>query len=177
MLGSRLGRGFLVRHGERVRITEERLDQVERYFARHGGKTILIGRFVGLVRALAPFIAGTSKMRYRAFWPYSVLGTGLWSATFILIGYFASQSLDEVASIVSQGLIWFGVFVGIVVGIVVLVRYLRVPANRAQGRGARWSGAAYLRPALATGPATAAPGALPVAAADARAAWASSSRR
>ncbi len=105
MLGDRLGRDFLVRHGPRFQITEERLKQVEDYFARHGGKTILIGRFIGLVRALAPFIAGTSNMRYRAFWPYSVLGTGLWAATFILIGYFASQSLDTVAEIVSKGLI------------------------------------------------------------------------
>jgi undecaprenyl-diphosphatase len=149
MLGDRLGRGFLVRHGERVRITEERLKQVEAYFARHGGKTILIGRFIGLVRALAPFIAGTSNMGYRAFWPYSVLGTGLWAATFILIGYFASQSLDEVASIVSRGLIWFGVFVGIVVGIVVLVRYLRVPANRRKV-AAEMEERTYLRPILAT---------------------------
>ena len=86
MLGAKLGRGFLVKHGEKVRITEERLHQVEAYFDRHGGKTILIGRFIGLVRALAPFIAGTSKMPYRAFWPYSVLGTGLWATTFILIG-------------------------------------------------------------------------------------------
>ena len=48
----------------------------------HGGKTILIGRFIGLVRALAPFVAGSSGMRYRAFVPYSVLGTGLWAAAF-----------------------------------------------------------------------------------------------
>jgi membrane protein DedA with SNARE-associated domain/membrane-associated phospholipid phosphatase len=149
MLGDRLGRDFLVRHGERVRITEDRLKQVESYFDRHGGKTILIGRFVGLVRALAPFIAGTSKMGYRAFWPYSVLGTGLWAATFILIGYFASQSLDEVAAIVSRGLIWFGVFVGIVVGIVALVRYLKVPANRAKVTE-EMERRPYLRPALAT---------------------------
>ena len=60
-----------------------------RYFDRHGGKTILIGRFIGLVRALAPFIAGSSGMRYRAFVPYSVLGTGLWAAAFCLLGYFA----------------------------------------------------------------------------------------
>ena len=52
---------------------------MEGYFERHGGKTILIGRFIGLVRALAPFIAGSSRMRYRAFAPYSILGTGLWS--------------------------------------------------------------------------------------------------
>jgi membrane protein DedA with SNARE-associated domain/membrane-associated phospholipid phosphatase len=130
MLGARLGRGFLVRHGERVRITEERLRQVERYFARYGGRTILIGRFIGLVRALAPFIAGTSNMRYGAFAPYSVLGTGLWAATFILIGYFASQSLDTVADIVGRGLIYFGIFVGAVVAVILLVRHLREPENR-----------------------------------------------
>ena len=132
ILGAKLGRGFLVRHGERVRITDERLRQVESYFARYGGRTILIGRFIGLVRALAPFIAGTSKLRYAAFAPYSVLGTGLWAATFTLIGYFASQSLDTVADIVGQGLVYFGVFVGVVVGTVLLIRYLRVTENRAK---------------------------------------------
>ncbi len=132
LLGARLGRGFLVRHGERVRITEARLKQVEDYFASHGGKTIVIGRFIGLVRALAPFIAGTSKMPYGSFAPYSVLGTGLWATTFILIGYFASQSLDKVAAVVGRGLLGFGIFVGFVVGCVVVVQHLRVPANRAR---------------------------------------------
>jgi len=60
-LGRRLGRQFLVRHGSRVKITEERLHQVEAFFDRHGGPTILIGRFVRIVRAIAPFIAGSSK--------------------------------------------------------------------------------------------------------------------
>jgi membrane protein DedA with SNARE-associated domain/membrane-associated phospholipid phosphatase len=130
ILGAKLGRGFLVKHGERVQITDERLRQVESYFARHGGKTILIGRFIGLVRALAPFIAGTSNMRYGAFAPYSVLGTGLWATTFILVGYFASQSLDTVADIVGRGLVYFGFFVGAVVGLIVLYRYLREAENR-----------------------------------------------
>jgi undecaprenyl-diphosphatase len=147
-LGSRLGRGFLVRHGARFRITEERLEQVEAYFARHGGKTIVIGRFIGLVRALAPFIAGTSKMGYRAFWPYSVIGTGLWAATFIMIGYFASQSLDTVAEIVSRGLIWFGVFVGFVVGVIAAVHHLRDPDNRRR-LAAEIERRPLLRPALA----------------------------
>ena len=73
-IGTRLGKDFILRHGQRVRITPERFAQVEDYFSRHGGKTILVGRFLGLVRALAPFIAGSSGMRYRAFLPYSVLG-------------------------------------------------------------------------------------------------------
>jgi membrane protein DedA with SNARE-associated domain len=57
-IGRRLGRRFLERHGPKVKITHERLEQVERYFNRYGGRTILIGRFIGLVRALAPFVAG-----------------------------------------------------------------------------------------------------------------------
>jgi membrane protein DedA with SNARE-associated domain len=148
MLGAKLGRGFLVRHGERVRITDERLRQVESYFARYGGRTILIGRFIGLVRALAPFIAGTSKMRYGAFAPYSVLGTGLWATTFILIGYFASQSLDTVADIVGRGLVYFGFFVGAIVGLIVLYRYLREAENREKVRAAMERRPA-LRPLLA----------------------------
>jgi len=150
MLGAKLGRAFLVRHGRRVQITEDRLKQVESYFARHGGKTILVGRFIGLVRALAPFIAGTSKMPYGAFAPYSIVGTGLWATAFILTGYFASQSLDTVAEIVGRGLIWFGVFVGLFVGAVVLVRYLRDPKNRAF-LATEMERRAWLRPLLAVG--------------------------
>ena len=97
LLGRRLGRGFVLRHGSRVRITPERFARVEDYFSRHGGKTIVVGRFIGLVRALAPFVAGSSGMRYSYYLPFSVLGTGLWAAAFALIGYFASQSLDAAA--------------------------------------------------------------------------------
>lgn len=130
LLGARLGREFLVRHGERFLITPERLRRVEDYFDRHGGKTILIGRFIGLVRALAPFVAGTSHMRYSAFAPYSILGTGLWSTAFILIGYFAGRSLGTVTDIVSRGLVAFGVIVGVVIAIVVAYRFLHEPENR-----------------------------------------------
>ena len=79
-IGRRLGRDFLRRHAPRVGVTEERLDQIDDYFARHGGKTIFLGRFIGFVRAFAPFVAGSSGMAYRGFVPYSVLGTGLWAS-------------------------------------------------------------------------------------------------
>jgi membrane protein DedA with SNARE-associated domain/membrane-associated phospholipid phosphatase len=130
LLGRRLGREFVLRHGPRVRITRERFAQVERYFSRHGGKTILVGRFVGLVRALAPFIAGSSGMRYRQFVPYSILGTGLWAASFALIGYFASRSLDRAAELAGRGTFLFATAVVIVVAIVVAVRFLRRRENR-----------------------------------------------
>jgi membrane protein DedA with SNARE-associated domain/membrane-associated phospholipid phosphatase len=130
MLGAHLGRGFLIKHGERFRITEDRLKRVEDYFAKYGGRTILIGRFIGLVRALAPFIAGSSRLPYRNFAPYSILGTGLWSTALILLGYFAAQSLDKVTKLVGRGLLVFGIVVGIVVAIIVAYRFLREPENR-----------------------------------------------
>jgi undecaprenyl-diphosphatase len=113
-----------------VRITHERFAQVEDYFSRHGGKTILIGRFIGLVRALAPFIAGSSGMRYPYYLPFCILGTGLWAATFALIGYFASQSLDAAAHAAGQGTFLFGTAVATIVAIVLAVRFLREAENR-----------------------------------------------
>jgi membrane protein DedA with SNARE-associated domain len=129
-IGRRLGREFILRHGPRVRITRERFEQVESYFRRYGGRTILIGRFIGLVRALAPFTAGTSGMAYRAFVPYSILGTGAWAAAFSLIGYFASQSLNQAKDVVGKGLFLFALTIGVIVGIFLTIRYLRVPENR-----------------------------------------------
>jgi membrane protein DedA with SNARE-associated domain/membrane-associated phospholipid phosphatase len=130
LLGARLGRGFLVRHGERFRITSERLKRVEDYFARYGGRTILIGRFIGLVRAIAPFIAGSSRLPYRNFAPYSILGTGLWSIALLLIGYFAGKSLSKVTNVVGKGLLVFGIVIGVVVAVIVVYRFLREPENR-----------------------------------------------
>jgi membrane protein DedA with SNARE-associated domain/membrane-associated phospholipid phosphatase len=124
-IGQRLGRGFLERHGPRVKISHERLEQVEGYFDRHGGKTILIGRFIGLVRALAPFIAGASGLAYRRFLPYSVVGTGLWSTTFCVLGYIFWRSFDKVAHYAGQAIFGFGLTVGVIVGIVVAYRRRR----------------------------------------------------
>ncbi len=129
-LGRRLGREFVMRHGPRFGISHERFEKVEDYFSRHGGKTIFIGRFISLVRAFAPFIAGSSGMRYRAFVPYSVLGTGLWASAHILIGYFFSRSIDTAAKYAGRGAFLLGTLIAIAVGSVFLYRRLRVPENR-----------------------------------------------
>jgi membrane protein DedA with SNARE-associated domain/membrane-associated phospholipid phosphatase len=129
-LGRRLGREFVMRHGPRFGIGHERFEQVEDYFSRHGGKTIFIGRFVSLVRAFAPFIAGSSGMRYRAFVPYSILGTGLWASAHILIGYFFSRSIDTAAKYAGRGAFLLATLIAVTVVTVLLVRRLRVEENR-----------------------------------------------
>ena len=129
-LGKRLGRAFLVKHGPKVRIDEETLKKVESYFDRHGGKTVLIGRFIGLVRAVAPFVAGSSGMRYRQFLPFSVLGTGLWATTFCLLGFFFYRSFEKVANVAGQVTLVFGTLVAIIVGCVWAYRRLREEEQR-----------------------------------------------
>jgi undecaprenyl-diphosphatase len=129
-LGRRLGRDFMVRHGARVKITEDRLEQVEAFFEKRGGATILIGRFIGLVRAIAPFIAGASRMPLRKFLPYDVLGAGLWATTFCVLGYVFWRSFDKLTTWVSRGLFAFGLVVALIVGIVFLVRLQRNPELR-----------------------------------------------
>jgi len=117
-IGRRLGRPWLERHGPRVKISHERLEQVEGYFERHGGKTILIGRFIGLVRALAPFVAGSSGLSYGRFIPYSIVGCGLWATAFSVIGYVFWRSFDKVAHLVGQAIFGFGLTVGLIVAVV-----------------------------------------------------------
>jgi membrane protein DedA with SNARE-associated domain/membrane-associated phospholipid phosphatase len=129
-IGRRLGRPFLERHGPKLKITPERLNQVEEYFDRHGGKTILIGRFIGLVRALAPFIAGSSGFAYRRFIPYSVVGTGLWATLFCVLGAVFWKSFDRVAGVAGHVLAAFAAVVAVTVGIVWVVRRLRDPEVR-----------------------------------------------
>jgi membrane protein DedA with SNARE-associated domain len=102
-LGRRLGRRFLVARGPRLGVTPDRLRRVEDFFAHHGGKAILIGRFVGIVRAVAPFLAGTSGMPLRAFLPWSVLGTAVWATTFTLIGYAFSESFGAASGALTHG--------------------------------------------------------------------------
>jgi undecaprenyl-diphosphatase len=129
-LGRRLGRGFVMRNGPRVGISNERFARVEDYFSRHGGKTIFVGRFISLVRAFAPFIAGSSGMRYRAFVPYSILGTGIWSSLHIVIGYLFSRSIETATEYAGKGAFLLGTLIVVVVGSVLVYRHFRVAENR-----------------------------------------------
>ncbi len=85
-LGRRFGRPWLIRYGRWLGIRPAHVEGVDAFFARHGGKTVFLGRFVGFLRALAPFVAGSSHMRYRQFLLFNVLGGVLWAIGFVLLG-------------------------------------------------------------------------------------------
>jgi membrane-associated protein len=69
-------------------VKKEQLEKTREYFARYGGKTIVIARFIPFIRTFAPFLAGVGKMSYRWFLMYNVLGAVLWISGFVLAGYF-----------------------------------------------------------------------------------------
>ena len=113
-LGRRFGRPWLLRYGRWIHLRPEHFDRVDDFFRRHGGKTVFIGRFIGFLRALAPFVAGSSHMRYGRFLLYNAAGACLWSAAFVLIGYFVGASWQAVGQ-------WIGRASAIVGGALVLV--------------------------------------------------------
>ena len=69
-------------------VKREHLEKTEEYFTRYGGLTIVIARFMPLIRTFAPFLAGVGKMSYRWFFMYNVCGAVMWICAFVLAGYF-----------------------------------------------------------------------------------------
>jgi undecaprenyl-diphosphatase len=126
-LGRRLGREWLLRHGSRFGIGNRRLQQVEVFFQRHGPKAVFFGRFIGFARALVPFVAGTSRMRYRQFLIYNALGAVLWTIGFVTLGYVLGASWQVAEK-------WIGRTSLILAGVAALVAWIAWRRRRARSR-------------------------------------------
>ncbi len=94
-LGRKSGRPLLDRYGKRIKLTEERVAGVERYFRDHGGTTVIIARFTMFLRAFAAFTAGMHRMPYRRFFLADAVGAALWATAYTLLGYFLGYNWES----------------------------------------------------------------------------------
>lgn len=69
-------------------LKREYLDRTHRFYQKYGGRTLIIARFVPIIRTFAPFLAGVGKMTYLRFSAYNVVGSLAWTSSFIFGGYF-----------------------------------------------------------------------------------------
>jgi len=69
-------------------LNREHLNKTKKFYERHGGKTIIIARFIPIVRTFAPFVAGIGHMNYARFASYNVVGAFFWVFPFTMLGYF-----------------------------------------------------------------------------------------
>jgi len=69
-------------------LKKSHIEETERYFEENGGKTVILARFIPIVRTIAPFVAGAGEMKYRTYLMYCISGAILWVTSITLLGYF-----------------------------------------------------------------------------------------
>ncbi len=100
--GRKIGPAVFSRPKSRF-FNPDHLKKAHRFYEKHGGKTIIIARFVPIVRTFAPIVAGAANMRYRDFIAYNVFGGFFWVFSMLLAGYFLGGVVEQIMQN------WFGV--------------------------------------------------------------------
>lgn len=102
MIGLTLGHGFVRRYGRYVRLTQERLEEVRRWFMRAGDWLLIIGYFLPGIRHFTALTAGMSDLEYRTFAGFAYAGAAIWVGTFLTIGYFVGEQWQSALELVRR---------------------------------------------------------------------------
>jgi len=94
-VGKTGGKAVVDRYGRYVFLKPEHLARAEQFFARHGDKTVFLGRFVAVLRAWAAFLAGVNQMHWRTFFIYNAAGGIVWATIYGLLGYYAGRYFHD----------------------------------------------------------------------------------
>jgi membrane protein DedA with SNARE-associated domain len=107
LIGRLGGRPLVLRFGRYVRLTEERLDKAESFFTRHGGKIVVVARFIEGLRQANGIIAGLTRMHWAKFALFNALGAALWVATWCTIGYTAGDHVTTIYNWIQRFALYF----------------------------------------------------------------------
>ena len=81
--------GDFIQSKERILfLKKSHIEDTEKYFAENGGKTVILARFIPIVRTIAPFVAGAGEMKYKTYLLYCITGAFIWVSSITLLGYF-----------------------------------------------------------------------------------------
>jgi membrane-associated protein len=113
-IGARIGPRLFTREKSLI-FNPAHVERTRRFYARHGPKTIVIARFVPIIRTFAPVVAGVGQMLYRRFLTYNVLGGLGWVTSMTLGGYLLGQAIPNI-----------GTHIHLVVGVVILLSFVPI---------------------------------------------------
>lgn len=92
--GRSLGKRYVKEEGGLL-FRHEYVERAEHFYQKHGGKAIILGRFVPAVRSFVPIVAGVANMKYRELMTYNAIGAVIWSVSVPVIGFYAGSWLDQ----------------------------------------------------------------------------------
>jgi membrane-associated protein len=95
LIGARMGRALFERESSRL-FKPKHVRAAQAFYERHGGKAIVIARFVPLVRTFVPVVAGIARMSYRRFASFNVIGGVAWVLSMTLLGYFLGRQVPDI---------------------------------------------------------------------------------
>ncbi len=126
LIGRWGGQAFLDRYARRLRVSPRQLERMQRFFRRHGDKTVFLARFVTVVRILVGYFAGAHQMPFRRFTVYNVLGASLWAVLVTFLGYVFAANLGLLRRILTD----FGIVALVAAALVLYVLFLRSRESR-----------------------------------------------
>jgi membrane protein DedA with SNARE-associated domain len=136
LVGRTGGREIALRYGKYVRLDERKIEAAERYFARHGDKTVFFGRFIALLRAWAAFLAGLNRMPWPKFFLFNAAGGITWATLYGLLAFELGRNLpllDRIVKVIGFG----GLALAVIAAVVLFLVYRRRTRSRMRGAGAQ----------------------------------------
>jgi undecaprenyl-diphosphatase len=124
-VGARGGHRFLLQRGRWIGLTEKRLGTTHDFFQAHGAKTVLLGRFVAVVRSFLGILAGLSEMPMRVFAAYNAAGGAIWVFTFTTLGYVFGRNLPRLERYIGRVSLVLALLIAIMAAVFFLWRWFQ----------------------------------------------------